>query len=136
MTKKAKVLFLFLVALFCTAATQGQTITGKITDDSTRTPISGATVTVKGGRTAVTTDANGVFTLPVPQGKFTLVFSSIGYASKEVAVQPGSGPLSITLTTDSRVLGDVVVTALGITRQSKTLVYAAQTVAPGQLNGV
>jgi TonB-linked SusC/RagA family outer membrane protein len=136
MTKKVKVLFLFLVALFCTAATQGQTITGKITDDSTKTPVSGATVTVKGGRTAVTTDANGVFTLPIPQGKFTLVVSSIGYATKEVPVASGSGPVSISLATDARTLGDVVVTALGITRQSKTLVYAAQSVATSQLTGV
>jgi TonB-linked SusC/RagA family outer membrane protein len=132
MTKKTKMLFLSLVAFLCVAAAQGQTITGKVTDDSTHSPLVSATVSIKGGRVSVSTDASGAFSIPA-QGKVTLVVSSIGFRTREISAQPGGTPLAITLPADTRVLGEVVVTALGIARQSKTLVYATQTVPVSQL---
>ncbi|HLZ89649.1 MAG TPA: carboxypeptidase-like regulatory domain-containing protein, partial [Puia sp.] len=135
MTKKAALLCSFLLVCCCLVFGQTQTITGKITDESTKQPVSGATISVKGAKRSTTADANGAFSLPVPAGKVTLVISSIGFATKEILADAGSS-LDIQMSQDTRQLGEVVVTALGITRQSKTLVYAAQTVAPGQLTGV
>ncbi len=65
----------------------------------------------------------------------TLVFSFIGYVTKEVAVQ-GRTVVDVTLAEDATQLSEVVVTALGITRETKTLVYATQQVKPTQLTEV
>ena len=129
-------LLLFLLLCSCIAFAQERTITGKITDESTKAPLTGATVIIKGTKRATTTDADGNFSIKGPDGKVTLIVTSIGFASKEISAPAGAGVLSIVLGTDSKQLGEVVVTALGITRQSKTLVYATQTVPTGQLTEV
>lgn len=127
-----------MLVLLCgrIAFSQERTITGKITDEAGKGPVAGATVRVKGMSNAVSTDAEGSFSIKAPAGTVTLVISSIGYATKEVTAGASSGVLSITLGTDAKQLGEVVVTALGITRQEKTLVYATQTVKPAELTGV
>jgi TonB-linked SusC/RagA family outer membrane protein len=136
MTRRTLLLFLFLSACTCMAFAQGQTITGKISDESTKLPVAAATVTVKDTKRSVTAGADGAFTISAPQGKVTLIISSIGFATKEVIAQAGGTPLDVLLSTDSKQMGEVVVTALGITRQSKTLVYAAQSVPTQQLTEV
>ena len=136
MTRQKLHLLLFLLLCSCIAFAQERTITGKITDESNKAPLAGATIIIKGSRKAVTTDADGNFSIKAPEGKVTLIVTSIGFASKELAAPAGSGPLTITLGADTKQLGEVVVTALGIQRQSKTLVYAAQTVPTSQLTEV
>ena len=61
------------------------TVTGKVTD-SRNTPLDGISVAVKGAKTAVITDAKGMFTISVPDNG-TLVFSAVGFISEEVAVK-------------------------------------------------
>lgn len=131
-------LLLFVSMLLCCsiAFSQERTITGTITDETNKGPVAGATVKVKGGNTAVSTNSEGVFAIKAPAGAVTLVISSIGYATKEVSVASGSDGVTIVLTGDSKQLGEVVVTALGITRQQKSLVYATQVVKPQQLTEV
>ena len=135
MIKDSVLLVLFLLACSCMVFGQGRTIKGTISDENSKQPVAGATIVVKGARISATADANGAFTISAPTDRVTLVISSIGFAQKEITAEAGQS-LTITLSTDTRQLGEVVVTALGITRQSKTLVYAAQTVAPSQLTGV
>ncbi len=136
MTKKTHLLFLFLLLCTSIAFAQGRTITGKISDDATKSPIAGATITVKGTKKAVTSDISGTFTISVGDGSVSLLISYIGYGNKEVSLAPGETTVDVTITSESKQLNEVVVTALGITRQSKTLVYAAQTVPTGQLTEV
>lgn len=136
MMKKTPLLCLFLLACSFLAFAQERTITGKISEETNKSSIAGATVTVKGGKKTVTADADGAFTIAVPQGRVTLIISSIGFATKEVAVGAEDRTVDILLSTDNKQLGEVVVTALGITRQSKTLVYAAQSVDAKSLTGV
>lgn len=62
------------------------TVTGNIIEDSTNQPIAGANITVKGSKTGVVSDRQGGFMLPVKPGQ-TLVFSYVGYTSKEVIVK-------------------------------------------------
>ncbi|HEY4205434.1 MAG TPA: carboxypeptidase-like regulatory domain-containing protein, partial [Puia sp.] len=130
-----KVLLLLLV-LLCGGIVfgQGHTIKGKITDEK-MVPIPGATVRIKGTNAATSTNSEGSFSLPSTSARVTLVVSSVGFATKEIEATEGS-EASISLGSDSKQLGEVVVTALGIQRQAKTLVYATQSIKPQQLTEV
>lgn len=131
-------LFLTSIFSFFTLILLGQTrtISGKVTNGADNTAIAGATVTAKGTSHATTTSATGDFSFSVPAGKITLVISSVGFETKEVPVTADQTTVSVMLNVSSQQLSEVVVTALGITRQAKTLVYAAQTVKPAELTGV
>jgi TonB-linked SusC/RagA family outer membrane protein len=136
MMKKTPLLCLFFLACSFLAFAQERTITGKISEEANKSSIAGATITVKGGKKTVTADANGAFSIAVPPGKATLIISSIGFATKEVPLGAEDRTVDVLLSTDNKQLGEVIVTALGITRQSKTLVYATQSIATNQLNEV
>jgi hypothetical protein len=84
---------------------------GRITDEIGN-PIAGAIVTIKGTGNSVTTDANGFFKIQNFSGNSTIVASSVGYQSKEVAAKPGY--FTIALTPSVAMLQEVVVTALGM----------------------
>lgn len=86
-------------------------------------PVIGATVSVKGSDLKTVTDIDGNFSLKVPEGS-TLVITYVGYAPKEVAAT-GTG-MTINLAQNEEVLGEVVVTALGIKKEAKALSYNVQ----------
>ena len=108
------------------AHAQNVVVTGKVLEIETAKPIEGATVSVKNGIQKVNTNVGGVFTIAAAKGS-SLVVSSVGYQEKQVLV--GSSSLTIELSPSTVVLGDVVVTALGIKRNEKSLGYAAQSVS-------
>ena len=83
-------------------------------------PVIGASVVEKGTSNGVVTDLNGKFSLNVKPGA-TLIISFVGYKQQEV--KAGNVPLNIVLEGDSKMLGEVVVTALGIKRERKALGY-------------
>ena len=123
---------LFTLLLFA----QNRTITGKVTHSGDQANVIGATITVKGTSQATTTSTDGSFSLSVPSGAVTLVITSVGFLPKEVSVAANATSVSVELSEDSQQLSEVVVTALGITREAKTLVYATQTVKPSTLTEV
>lgn len=100
-----------------------KTITGVVTDASYN-PIIGASVYLKDSSKGTITDIDGKFSLSVPNNA-TLIVSYIGYTKQEIALQ-NQTKLSITLKEDTKLLDDVVVTALGIKREKKALGYAMQ----------
>lgn len=104
---------------------EGKTITGTVYD-SNREPIIGANIIEKGTSNGTITDYDGNFTLRVSK-EAVLRISYIGYLEKEVA-SSGQTTLNITLMEDTKTLDELVVTALGITREKKTLGYAMQEV--------
>lgn len=106
-----------------------QSITGTVKDASG--PVSGVTVTVKGTSRATQTTANGSFTIPAAEGE-TLRFTTIGYKTTEILVG-GTKSINVTLTQDASALDEVVVTAMGIKREKKTLGYSFQEVKSEQL---
>src|ERR1700730_8995352 len=112
---------------------QNRTITGKVTSSRDGAPVGGVTISLRGSSVAAATTADGSFSLLVPSGKVILQVSSIGYATKDVQIDASQSSVSIKLDEDKQQLGEVVVTALGIQRQAKTLVYATQTVKPSEL---
>ncbi|WP_316734570.1 SusC/RagA family TonB-linked outer membrane protein [Pedobacter aquatilis] len=119
-----KCLSALLLTLLTTVAFAQKTITGTVLDGSE--PIPGVSVTVKGTTKATQTDNNGKFSISANVGN-TLVFSYLGYTSKEVAVS-SSNNISVSLTAANNDLNEVVVTALGIKRERKSLGYAVQEV--------
>ena len=108
---------------------------GTVSDNLQDFSLPGAVVTLKSESTVGTsTDLDGNFSLkinkPLP---VTLVVSYLGYKSKDVTVKDATQPLRISLEEDSHVLEDVVVTALGITKDKKTLGYTTQQLSSEQL---
>ena len=97
-------------------------VSGVVTDAKNGQPIPNVSVRIKNGKTGTSTDANGKFAVNAAEGT-VLVFTFIGYKAKEVTVN-GSGPLQITLEEDTKSLGEVVVTALGIRKERKSLGYS------------
>ncbi len=116
-----------------TVAQLADIITGKVTD-STGSPVVGASVTVKGTRKGTTTNAAGSFTIDVNKGE-TLVISAIGYLPQEL-VAGDHQVLNITLLASGSQMAEVVVTALGINRRSKSITYATQKISGEQLTTV
>jgi TonB-dependent SusC/RagA subfamily outer membrane receptor len=88
-------------------------------------PIPGVTIVVKGTTIGTTTDVNGKYTLTVPENAATLTFSYIGMKSQEVAIK-GRSVINGTMESDILGLDEVVVTALGISREKKALGYSVQ----------
>ncbi|MDE7442601.1 MAG: TonB-dependent receptor plug domain-containing protein, partial [Muribaculaceae bacterium] len=123
---------MFLIALPLSALAQ-RTVAGTVFEDDGTTPLTGATVMQVGHpKNAVSTDLDGKFTINVTGKKPVLKITFIGYDPKEVAVD-GTKPLKVVMQTNAVKLDDVVVTALGITREQKSLGYAVTKVSNEEL---
>lgn len=107
-----------------------QSISGVIKDAGTGNPISGVTVSVKGTTLVTQTDANGRYTLAAKPGQ-VLVVRFIGYENQEITVGE-SKSLDVQLAASSTAIGEVVVTALGIMREKKSLGYSTTSVKGDQ----
>lgn len=116
------------------ATYQSTEATGTVADQNGQ-PLEGVTVNVKGTNRTTVTDADGHYQISVTSDQETLVFSAIGYQTQELPVN-GRRQIDVTLAEDVRGLEEVVVTALGISRQSKSLGYAAQEVKGEELTEV
>lgn len=125
--KKILLLSLFLMFTLLNAAmAQDRTISGTVLDKESNTGLPGVTISVKGmPGIGTNTDANGSYSLSVPAGATTLEYSFIGYQKIERPIGSESS-INVTLSTDTKQLGEVVVTALGIEREKKQLGYATQ----------
>jgi TonB-linked SusC/RagA family outer membrane protein len=120
----------YIIPLFFSVTALSQTITGTVTDDNQR-PIGNVSVQVKGtSRTSMTDDA-GKYSIEASAND-VLVFSSVGFTKQEVAVN-GKQSLNISLTSDTRSMEEVMVTALGISKRSRGLGYAATNVKAEEL---
>lgn len=106
-------------------------VTGRVTDE-TGSPFPGVNVIVKGTSTGTSTDADGRYSLDVPDNNSVLVFSFVGYSTLEEAVG-GRTVIDVAMTPDIRSLQEVVVTALGVKKESKRLGYAATSVQTEEL---
>jgi len=123
--KKFLLMSLFLLsALLHEAMAQNRTVTGRVIDATNNDGLPGVTILVKGTQVGTATDATGNYSINVPEGGTTLVFSFVGYTTTERAIG-NSTTLNIALGTDARQLSEVVVTALGVERTRNSLPYAA-----------
>ncbi|MCD8226746.1 MAG: SusC/RagA family TonB-linked outer membrane protein [Bacteroides ovatus] len=124
-----KRIHLFLLALaigVIQGAAQVTTVRGIVTTEEDGEPVIGASVIVKGTALGAVTDVNGRFELiGLPPSATRLLISYISLMAKEVAIAP---QVSVTMKSDTHLLDEVVVTALGISREKKALGYTAQEV--------
>jgi TonB-linked SusC/RagA family outer membrane protein len=132
--KRLTSLFVCFVLLgFQAMMAQDIQVSGTVTDAS-GAPLPGVSIVVKGTTTGTATSVDGDYELPVPPGS-TLIFSSVGMKTQEIAVG-NQTVIDVVLEADIVGLDEVVVTALGITREKKSLGYATQEIAGEEVNKV
>jgi len=119
-----RVVFLLLVFLLRTLSTSAQekTISGIVTDLTDGTPLQSVSVKVKGTGVATQTNSSGYYSIKTSPGKI-LVFSFVGYNTLEEKVG-NDATLNVKIGNDDKRLGDVVVTALNIKRDKRSLGYS------------
>jgi TonB-linked SusC/RagA family outer membrane protein len=128
--------FRFLLALLLVASgswAQSRQLTGNIKDSRSGASLPSVTVRVKGKNIAGVTNAGGSFSLTVPGGTQVLELSSVGYTSKTVTVEENESNVMLSLDASSAQLSEVVVTALGISKDAKKVGYAVSVVGGDQL---
>lgn len=123
-------LFVFFMALAVLA--QQRDITGTVTDASDGSTLPGVNITVKGTSLGVVSDVNGKYSISVAGNNAVLEFSFVGYAVQEVPVGARS-VIDVKLTSEATGLEEVVVTALGIKREKKSLGYSVTEVKGADL---
>ena len=129
--KKFTRLLFFLLLCQGYGYAQSNRVTGVVTGANNE-GLPGVNVLVGGTTTGTTTDADGKFTINAP-GNASLIFSYISYLSQTVPVNNRS-IVNVKLVEDAKAIDEVIVTALGIKRESKTLGYATATVNAEQIN--
>lgn len=125
---RRKLIFSFLTLFLCSTLFAQRTIEGKVTDEN-KQPLNGATVSVKGTKNSTLTDLFGNFRIKANDND-KLVISFIGY--NDLETDAGSASV-ITLVPGDKSMSEVVVTALGVKKQTKRLGYAVQDVKGNEL---
>jgi len=130
---------LFLALIFFigmqVAQAQTSTVTGTVTNAEDGSTIPGVSVVVKGTTFGTTTDLQGKFSLNVPPEAQSLIFSFVGMKTTERKLE-GKTVINVALEPEITAIEGVVVTALGITREKKSLGYATQELGGDDLNTV
>jgi TonB-linked SusC/RagA family outer membrane protein len=109
---------------------QAQAVSGTVSDENGKA-LEGVSVAVKGAAGGTTTDAAGKYSVTA-SATATLVFSYVGYVTTEIAVSNRT-VINVSMTVDTRNMSEIVVTALGITKEARRLGYAATSVKPDEL---
>lgn len=127
-------LLLFFCSMFIGTLYAQQEVTGVVTDTSGEL-LPGVSVILKGTVTGVTTNFDGNYSISVPDNASVLVFSYLGMSTQEITVGNRS-TIDVAMETSSQELDEVVVTALGISREKKSLGYAVSEVDGDALDNV
>ena len=136
MIKQITKKIIFMILLLCPVlvwAQQSTTATGTLYDSSGE-PIIGATVMVAGTSKVVAADLDGNFSIPDVAVGSKLIFRALGF--KQAEVEWKGTPIEYTMEEESSTLNEVVVTAMGINREAKTLTYATQTIKSDEVTRI
>ncbi len=129
--------FLLTLSMVCLATfTFAQTVevSGKVSSADDALGLPGVSVTIQGTTRGTTTDGNGLYTIATEKGA-TLVYSFVGMNSQAILVG-NQTTINVALTSDANQLSEVVVTALGVSREKKSLGYAVQEVGGEEISTV
>jgi TonB-linked SusC/RagA family outer membrane protein len=124
--------FLFFVGANIANA-QTRTISGKVTGSGDGAGIPGVTVQVEGTTIGTVTDIDGNYTLDVSPDAKSLVYKFVGMKTVVVAIGDQK-TIYVAMDTDAVIMGEVVITALGITREKKSLGYSVQEIGGAELH--
>lgn len=131
-----RILLLCLTAVFMLASSelwaQEKTVSGRLTSVEDGSPLPGVNVVLKGTTNGTATDADGRYSISVPESGGTLVFSFIGLTSQEVEIGNRT-TVDLQMAQDVQQLSEVVVTAFGIEKEKKAIGYAVQEVKGEQI---
>ena len=128
---KQRLTMLFACLFLMLGGVLAQTkVNGVVVSQDDNQPVIGVSVLVVGTSIGTVTDSNGRFSLTVPAGKSQLRFTYVGMETLEVSARPN---MRIVLRSGDTNLDEIVVTAMGISRQQKTLGYSAQTLDNSEL---
>ena len=133
-----KLMNMFLVIFVFSAfniSAQTTTVTGTITDSSDGMELPSVTVQEKGTSNGTTSDFNGKYTIEISNKNATLQFSYLGYKTKEVTLN-GEPLLNVILEQSSEALDEVVITAFGFEKKTKSIGYSITQVKGEELNRV
>ena len=126
-----KQLLLILFSLLAVAG-YARVVTGVIISETDNEPVIGATVMVKGTQRGVATDLDGKFSIEVKEGDI-LTISNVGMLQQNVKIGQQQS-LKIVMKDDAKVLGEVVVTAMGQTQEKKKLNFAVQSLDSNEIS--
>ena len=119
--------------VFSSLSAQDRTVSGRITSAEDGSSLPGVNVVIKGTTIGTVTDIDGSYKLEIPEDGGMLVFSFIGLQTQEITIGSRT-TIDISMVSDVTQLGEVVVTALGMVRETATITYATQTVEAEALN--
>jgi TonB-linked SusC/RagA family outer membrane protein len=125
--RKVTILLVFLLFVGVQFAIAQRTVTGRVTTAADGSPLAGVTVIVQGTTTGSLTDIDGRYSIAVPNDQAVLRFSFVGFTEQSVTVGLQS-TINVVMEEATLQMAEVVVTALGISRESKSLGYAVTTV--------
>ncbi len=128
------VLSLLLFAGFSLLQAQGVQVTGHVTGADDGTALPGVSVVVRGTTIGAVTDFEGNYSITAPDASVTLMFSFVGMLTQEIALE-GKTIVDVVLESTSMELDEVVVTALGVSREKKSLGYSVQEVDGDEVSG-
>ncbi len=130
---------LFLTVLLTGHAVTAQNtslkVKGTVTSSEDGIPLPGVSIVLKGTNTGTITDFDGTYDINVPNGTGTLVLSYLGFETQEISVS-GQATINVVMAPGTEALDEVVVTALGIKREDKSLGYSVEKVVGQELTRV
>lgn len=126
----SKLMLLLIALITCFTVNAQSIISGNIVDEKNN-PVPYASVSIKNSKKGTRADENGNFKVDAATGQ-TLIISAVNFSAQEVSVNGSS--ITVHLKSADQTLNEVVVTALGIKREKRSLAYATQTVNSDQLN--
>ncbi|MEM6803346.1 MAG: carboxypeptidase-like regulatory domain-containing protein, partial [Bacteroidota bacterium] len=115
--------FLGMMLFNHTLFAQSRAISGTVTESANKSPLAGVSIVIKGTTTGALTDDRGIYNITVPNDEAVLVFNFIGYEAQEITVN-GQSKIDVAMMSSNIELDDVVITALGVERETKSLAYS------------
>jgi TonB-linked SusC/RagA family outer membrane protein len=125
-TLSISIILMVTGVVFAQAPVVNNVVKGKVTDAATNEPLPGAKVMIKGTSTAIATDVNGNYTISTGTST-TIVFFYIGYKTQEILINKQT-VIDVKLQQDEGQLKDVVITALGVTKERRSVGYSVSEV--------
>ena len=130
--QRGAIAWLLSIGLVLTAFAQDRALNGRIISKGNSEGLPGASVVVENTSRGTTSDADGAFRISVAPTATRLVISAVGYVRQTIEIGNRT-TIDVVLEEDSRQLNEVIVTALGISQEKKTLTFSAQQIKSDEL---